>query len=55
MIIILNVFLDIAACVQDPVVQSPIKLILVVMSVNFNWYLFTTKGGFPRKCGQIRL
>ena len=29
MIIIFNVFLDIAACVQDPVVQSPIKLILV--------------------------
>ena len=29
MIIIFNVFLDIAACVQHPVVQSPIKLILV--------------------------
>ena len=29
LIIILNVFLDIAACVQDPLVQSPIKLILV--------------------------
>ena len=29
MIIIFNVFLDIAAYVQDPVVQSPIKLILV--------------------------
>ena len=28
MIIIFNVFLDIAACVQGPVVQSPIKLIL---------------------------
>ena len=29
MIIIFNVFLDFAACAQDPVVQSPIKLILV--------------------------
>ena len=29
MIIIFNVYLHIAACVQDSVVQSPIKLILV--------------------------